>query len=61
MIPRSSWPFAGKSGEGSLVAISRETQAEGIEITDDQIRRLVLVLRAAAVPEFDLECYNRHL
>ena len=53
--------FCRNSKGGSLVAIRHEAQEAGIHVTDEQIRRLILVPRAQEQLAFDIEVYKRHL
>lgn len=54
--------FCRSAKQGSLADIRREAKGVGVgHITDEQIKRLILVPREAENPEFDLEVYKRHL
>ena len=59
--PEHILAFCRVSKQGSLAAIHREARDAGVVISDEQIRRLILVPRAAEEPGFDLEIYKRHL
>ena len=54
--------FRRECKETTLDAIRREAEAAGIDITDEQIERLILAPRSAPYtpPAFDLEYCKRH-